>query len=406
MLEQLRDPDRLKALYASELLEATSAEALDRLCRQTQHFLEVPVALVNLVDEDCQVTVSARDAGGSYEPGQITPLRHSFCKYPVAARRPLIVEDARTDPRLREIPEVVEGEIIGYLGVPLITGEGHALGTLCVIEREPRRWTDEEVATVEDLAESVTTVIELRTEIRRRRRLEGELERRVRERTFELEAAQREILARLAAAGEYRDDETGKHTRRVGVLSKALALVLGQDEDWAHMLGQAAPLHDLGKVGIPDDILLKEGPLDDDEFEVMKRHTVIGAHLLTGGQSELVRLAETIARSHHERWDGTGYPEGLEAEAIPLAGRIVAVADAFDAMTHVRPYRSALSLEEALSEILQGRGGQFAPEVADAMLSHTEELLSRSEFPASPSPRVARRRVSSAGQTLGGTVGP
>lgn len=379
--EHLRDPDRLAALYEAELLEATPHETLDRLTRLTRRFLDVPVALVNLLDEDRQVTVSSPDAiDGAPRPGQVTPLPESFCKYTVARREPLIVEDARDEPSLRDIPSVVDGDIVAYLAVPLITDEGHALGTLCVIDREPRPWADREIATVEDLAEAVTSEIELRTEIRRRRRLENELEQRVVERTADLEAAQREILGRLAAAAEYRDDETGEHTRRVGALSKVLAELLGHYGDWAAMLGQAAPLHDLGKVGVPDDILLKEGSLDEEEFAVIKRHTIIGADLLSGGNSELVQLAETVARTHHERWDGDGYPDGLERDEIPLAGRIVAVADALDAMTHHRPYRSALTLKEALSELRQERGRQFAPEVADALLDNRDELLSRLDF--------------------------
>lgn len=386
--EELRDPDRLAALYEAELIEATPDDTLDRLTRLARRFLDVPVALVNVLDRDRQVTISSGNGEGP-DPGQVTPLDESFCKYTVARQEPLIVEDARTEPALRDIPSVVAGDIVGYMGMPLITDEGHALGTLCVIDQEPREWTGGVIVTVEDLAESVTTEIELRMEIRRRRKLENKLKQRVTDRTADLEAAQREILGRLAAAAEHRDDETGKHTHRVGELSRALAETLGKGEQWAGMLGRAAPLHDLGKVGIPDDILLKEGPLDDEEFAVMKRHTVIGADLLSGGSSELVQLAETVARTHHERWDGDGYPEGLEGDKIPLAGRIVAVADAFDAMTHDRPYRPALSLDKVLDELRQERGRQFDPNVTEALLANRDDLLSRLDFLPSSLAEVA-----------------
>jgi putative two-component system response regulator len=377
VLQALRDPDRLGALYEAELLEATSGEGFDRLTRLAKSLLGVPAALVNVLDDEHQLTIGAAATNGDFGRGQSTPLEHSFCKYTVAHREPLVVRDAREDARLQDIPSVRSGTIVAYLGVPLITREGRALGTHCVIDYEPREWRPEERARVEDLAESATTEIELRTEIRRRKLLENGLEERVRSRTADLEAAQKEILGRLATAAEYRDDATGRHTRRVGVLARNVATLLGRPRDWAAKVGRAAPLHDVGKVGIPDEILLKQGPLSDGEFEVMKRHTVIGGDLLADGQSELVQLAETIARTHHERWDGKGYPEGRAGDAIPLAGQIVGVVDAFDAMTHDRPYRPALTRVEALREIRRGRGSQFAPRVADVVLGNAGALQAK-----------------------------
>ena len=193
------------------------------------------------------------------------------------------------------------------------------------------------------------------------------LEGKVRERTRELDEARIEILERLAQAAEYRDDDTGRHTRRVGELSARLARALGSAEHAVEVLRRAAPLHDVGKIGIPDAILLKPAKLTDAEFTVMRTHTTIGARILSGGRTELIRTAEHIALSHHERWDGGGYPHGIAGEDIPIEARIVAVADFFDALTHDRPYRKAWSAGEALAEVERQRGRQFDPRVAEAL---------------------------------------
>ena len=198
------------------------------------------------------------------------------------------------------------------------------------------------------------------------------LEERVRQRTSQLEEAQGEILARLAAAAEHRDDDTGRHTFRVGQLSAVLAQALGLPHDLVEVIRAAAPLHDVGKIGVPDQILLKVGKLTDEEFAVMKTHTTIGAAILAGGSSRLVIEAERIALSHHERWDGGGYPNGLAGEEIPLGARIVAVADVFDALTHARPYRAAWPLEQVLEEMRAQRGRHFDPVVVDAFLAQPQ----------------------------------
>lgn len=192
------------------------------------------------------------------------------------------------------------------------------------------------------------------------------LETRVRERTAALEQARLETLERLAQAAEYRDEKTGAHTRRVGESAAAVARLLGLEEEDVHRIRQAAPLHDVGKIGIPDSILLSPRRLTRDEFDTMKTHTVIGGDLLAGSDFPVLRCAEAIARSHHERWDGGGYPHGLAAREIPLAGRIVAVADTFDALTHKRPYKPAWSVGAALAEIAGGAGRRFDPEVVAA----------------------------------------
>ncbi len=190
----------------------------------------------------------------------------------------------------------------------------------------------------------------------------------VRQRTRSLELAQLEVVTRLAVAAEYRDDSTGEHTWRVGQYCAAIATRLGLPEDEVSMLGTAARLHDVGKIGIPDAILLKAGKLTPEEYGRMKTHAEIGARILSGGSTPLLQMAELIASAHHERWDGAGYPQRLAGAAIPLVARIVAVADVFDALTHVRPYKAAWSAEEALNEIASQAGAQFDPQVVQAAL--------------------------------------
>ena len=194
-----------------------------------------------------------------------------------------------------------------------------------------------------------------------------ELERKVVERTRELEQSQLEVLERLAVAVEFRDDDTGNHTKRVGEVSAMLAQTIKLESPTTELIRRAAPLHDIGKVGIPDSILLKAGPLTGEEFELMKMHTVIGSRMLSKGRSELVRFSQRIARSHHEWWDGSGYPDRVSGQSIPLEARIVAVADFLDALTHERPYRPAWGIDETLAEIRRRSGSHFDPTIVKAL---------------------------------------
>ena len=201
------------------------------------------------------------------------------------------------------------------------------------------------------------------------------LETRVAARTRELEEAQREWLERLAVAAEFRDDATGRHSARVASLAAVLAEALSLDARQVDLIKRAAPLHDVGKIGIPDQILLKPGTLSADEFHIMKTHAAIGARILGGGRSPVMQTAERIARSHHERWDGTGYPDRLAGESIPIEARVLAVADSFDALTHARPYRPAWDLNRARAEIGANQGRQFDPKMVDHFLALPEEAL-------------------------------
>jgi putative two-component system response regulator len=191
------------------------------------------------------------------------------------------------------------------------------------------------------------------------------LEERVRERTRQLEEAQLEILQRLALAAEYRDDCTGQHTHRVGDLAALLAEAIGLPPEEVVLIHKAAPFHDIGKIGIPDQILLKPGKLTEDEYKHIRTHTDIGRIILSGSKFPILRTAERIALYHHERWDGTGYYQ-LKGAAIPIEARIVSVVDVFDVITHSRPYKQAESADTALELIRQERERQFDPELVDA----------------------------------------
>ena len=195
------------------------------------------------------------------------------------------------------------------------------------------------------------------------------LEAKVQERTARLAEAQLEILERLATAGEYRDDNTGQHTQRVGKLAAMIAHGLGQSQDQVELLRLAATLHDIGKIGVPDRVLMKEGKITGEEFEIIKSHTNIGSEILQKSKFPILQIAREVAASHHEKWDGSGYPQGLKEERIPLSGRIVAIADVFDALTHARPYKQPWGLEESLVEIQRQSGRHFDPHLVDVFLS-------------------------------------
>jgi putative two-component system response regulator len=194
------------------------------------------------------------------------------------------------------------------------------------------------------------------------------LEELVQKRTRELQETRLEIIRRLGHAAEYRDEETGNHIIRMSKMCTLLAQKAGWSKQQCDLILSASPMHDIGKIGIPDAILLKPGKLDGDEWQTMKTHAEIGARLLDGNDSDLMIMAREIALNHHEKWDGSGYPAGLKGEDIPMSGRIAALADVFDALTSVRPYKKAWPLEEAVELIRANRGKHFDPELADLFL--------------------------------------
>lgn len=195
-----------------------------------------------------------------------------------------------------------------------------------------------------------------------------ELESLVDQRTQQLRRNQLDSVRRLGLAAEYRDDQTGTHILRVSSAAAMLARAIGQNEDYVTSIHYAAQLHDIGKLAIPDSILLKPGPLDSEEFNAMKQHVRLGSDILKGSDCPILSMAEQIALYHHERWDGRGYLRGLQGEEIPLCARILSLCDVFDALTSERPYKKAWSREEALAEIEKGRGTQFDPHLMDHFL--------------------------------------
>ncbi len=209
-----------------------------------------------------------------------------------------------------------------------------------------------------------------------------ELESEVTSRTIELKhaferikAASLETIYRLSIASEYRDENTGAHIKRVSRYAAAVAHYIGMDASTVESILYAAPMHDLGKIGIPDNILIKKEKLDSTEWEIMKRHTVIGAEILKGSDAEFISIAETIALCHHEKWDGSGYPNGLKGLEIPITARITAIADVFDSLTSKRSYKEAFSVEDSLGIINLGKGSHFDPEIVDAFFSIKDEIL-------------------------------
>ncbi len=208
------------------------------------------------------------------------------------------------------------------------------------------------------------------------------LEQKVRERTQELMETRLEIIHRLGQAAEFRDKGTGLHILRISYYSACLAHAAHLPREMQDIILASSPMHDIGKIGIPDSILLKKGRLDTEEWEIMKTHTIIGAELLAGHDSPLMKVASAIALTHHERWDGQGYPQGMKGEEIPLAGRIVALSDVLDALLSDRPYKKSWPMENALSEIDSLRGKAFDPSLVDALheaLPEIKDILHRIE---------------------------
>ncbi len=193
-------------------------------------------------------------------------------------------------------------------------------------------------------------------------------------RTEELVQTREDIVMRLAKAAETRDNETGMHLIRLSHLCSLLGKVLGMSPSQCQTLATASLMHDIGKIGIPDDVLLKPGPHTSEEREIMQTHTTLGGEVLANGDNELMTMAYDIAMSHHERWDGTGYPNGLVAEEIPLEGRITSVCDVFDALTTIRPYKKAWTVEDAVDFLKENRGIMFEPRLVDLFVENLDEV--------------------------------
>ena len=263
----------------------------------------------------------------------------------------------------RKIDESTGYRCVSMLVAPLIDARGETVGVLQMInKRDP----DGEIApfTARDqrIIEGVACIAS--PSVR---------EAQVRE---EQTRAHLDTILRLATAAEFRDGETSDHLRRVGLYCETIARACGHPREWARMVLLASPMHDIGKLGVPDAVLLKPGRFTPEERAVMERHTTIGASILAEPKDDLMRMAERIARTHHERWDGAGYPARLKAEDIPLEGRIVAVADVFDALTSKRVYKPAFDVDESIRSIADAAGSQFDPLVVEGFLNARSEIVS------------------------------
>jgi len=249
---------------------------------------------------------------------------------------------------------------------------------------------------VEDLSLlriAVEKALEKRGLIRQSRRYQTSLEEEVARKTERLRLANERIktatletIFRLCRSMEYRDKGTGDHIQRMSYYASSVARKLGLDEEFIETLLYAAPMHDVGKIGIPDRILLKPAPLDDEEWAIMRTHTRIGSEILAGSQTPIIQCAERIAAHHHERWDGTGYPDGLKGEEIPIEARIVAVVDVFDALCQTRPYKDEIAFDECMAIIRASSGTHFDPRVVEAF----EQTLERIEALRDPDAALFR----------------
>lgn len=316
-----------------------------------------------LVDEDSGV-LWTKVAHGVSELR--IPRNAGFVGYSVRTGEPLLIEDAYQDPRFdRRSDEKTHYRTTSVMTVPLMNSSGNVMGVFQAINKQGKNEQGETaVFSIQDLERlSLTAVYSAKT-------VESAML------NMELEATQREIIHILGEVSEYRSQETGDHIQRVAEISFMLAKFLGLPEDEVEQIRLASPMHDLGKVGIPDAILNKPGRFTDDEYAIMKTHSEIGYTMLRNSKRKLLRFAAEIARSHHERWDGKGYPAGIKGEEIPLAGRICSVADVLDALSSPRCYKQPWPEEKVREEFLKQRGAQFQPELVDVLMAHWDEVYS------------------------------
>lgn len=298
--------------------------------------------------DEGQCYYADEDAISPLWKGQRFPLEMCISGWTMLNRRPALIGDIYRDARVPH--EAYRPTFVKSLAmVPIRTIDPvGAIGNYWAHHHEP---SAAEVELLQALADSTAVAME-------------------NVRAYEeLERARLETLERLALAAEYRDDSTQEHTERVARTAALLARALELPDAQVELLRQAAPLHDIGKLAVPDALLLKPGKLTPSEFEEIKGHAAAGAAILSGSSYDVLCLAEEIAHTHHEWWDGSGYPAGLSGEAIPIAGRIVALADVFDALTHSRPYKPAWPVAEAVAEIERLEGLQFDPAVVSAFRS-------------------------------------
>ena len=352
----------------------TSAdEVLATLARRVGQWLAMPHVVLTQGPAEQPRVAAAWHKGGHLGAGRtLVDRRHgTLCERPE-----VLTLDSAEGVLTGDDPDTLP-----YIGVPLLAHDGEVLGVL-------HAWGGARLPAGDDLrllravAERIGTEIHLRDT---NRRLEEMVDSRMADLTAllgrlrtvndQLLEATRDTVLRLAKAAESRDAETAEHIDRMAAFARIIARRLGMSAEEQALIELAAPMHDVGKIGIPDAILRKQDKLTEAEWSVMRQHPTIGANILSGSRSKLLQMAERIAASHHERWDGTGYPNGLQGTEIPLAGRIVALADVFDALTSPRAYKDAWSVQDAVSHVRERSGSHFDPRVVGAFEQGLDELL-------------------------------
>ena len=356
---------------ADEIIEGALAAARELLGMQVAYLTEFVGGRQVLKEVDGDAVPFGLERG----TGPV--LDRTYCQSMTRGELPNVIVDARGDARVATLDVTHEIGIGAYVGVPVRLSDGTIFGSFCCLSSQPEPdLAERDIKFMHVLARLVADRIERR---RLEREREQELERAVVERTgalraatVELELAQAETVKRLSLAVEYRDEDTGAHIERIGRRAELLARAAGLDASRCYLLRHAAPLHDAGKIGIPDAVLLKPGTLRPDERALIETHAEVGYALLRGSQSPVLELAALVAWTHHERWDGSGYPRALRGEEIPVEGRIVALVDVYDALTSDRVYRDAYS-PDAAESIMRENKHTFDPVLLDLFL----DLLQR-----------------------------
>jgi response regulator RpfG family c-di-GMP phosphodiesterase len=367
-------------------------DIIEETLAAVRRYLGMDVAYLSRFEGDRQFyeAVEAGSRLAKAAEGHSIKIEDSYCRRVADGDLPSLIKDAKNDPRVSELATTRVGNIGSYIGIPVKFSDGRVYGSFCCIRHQPDPTLgDRDLELMHALAALVASHLEKLELAERNYRLQAEA------------AGSSALLAALVA----RDGYTAEHSDEVTALATEVARALGLSEEETTDITQVALLHDIGKIGVPDAVLRKPGPLDATEWELMKQHTIIG-HRIASSIDGIAHLAPAI-RAEHENWDGSGYPDGLAGEGIPLASRIVLACDAFHAMTSDRPYRRSLSTDEALEQIAKGAGSQFDPKVAAALLEvvrpEDEGLESDLESLATPAqspPPPRRRRAKEAPESL------
>lgn len=353
----------------------TPEAVVDQILYRVRSELDMDVAYLTEFGSDTQTIrrISRDRAGVAIEEGRDVLLDDSYCQRVVDGRLPSVIPDTREVPEAHALRVTEEAGIGAYVGVPVQFPDGRLYGTLCCASSSAHpSLAERDIAFMQVLGRMIGDIVERdREQIARQRVLEGaviEHTSELRATSAKLASSEAELVRRLSMAVEYRDDDTGAHVERVSRWSGALAERAGLGAARSDLIRFASPLHDVGKVAIPDAVLLKPGRLTPEERAVVETHAQLGHDLLEGSGAEVLRLGAVIALSHHERYDGSGYPRRIAGEAIPIEGRIVAIVDVFDALSSDRVYRTAFSADRVREILLKGRSTQFDPDLLDVFI--------------------------------------